>query len=75
MAGDRERRCGISRTGRGLIALSYTARFVIVSGMDDEPQWREIARALEYWVIGGLVAGSMVYGIYIGIRDLIAMLF
>ena len=55
-----------------LIALSYTARSGILSGMDDEPRWREIAKALEYWLLGALVAGSMVYGIYIGIRDLVA---
>lgn len=39
--------------------------------MDDEPRWRKIAKALEYWALGALVAGSMVYGIYIGIRDLV----
>jgi len=40
--------------------------------MHDEPRWCEIAKALEYWVLGALVAGSMVYGISIGISDLVA---
>ena len=74
MAGDRERRRRFPRSGRELIALSYTPRCGIQKGMDDEPRWREIAKALEYWAMGALVAGSMVYGIYIGVRDLLLML-
>lgn len=74
MAGDRER-CGcVPRSGRGLIGLSYKPRWGIQLGMDDKPRWREVAKALKYWAVGGLVAGSMVYGIYIGVRDLVAML-
>lgn len=42
--------------------------------MDDEPRWREIAKAMEYWVLGALVARSMVYGLCIGIKDLVACL-
>ena len=72
MAGDRERRRRFPRSGCRIAALSYTPRFGIVSGMDDEPRWREIAKALEYWVLSALVVGSMIYGIIIGIRDLIA---
>ena len=42
--------------------------------MDDEPRWREIAKALEYWAMGALVAGSMVYGLWIAAWDVIALL-
>lgn len=73
MAGDRERRRRFPRSGCRIAALSYTPRFGIVSGMDDEPRWRDLAKALEYWVIGALVAGSMLCGVYIAIRDLIRM--
>ena len=40
--------------------------------MDDEPRRREIAKALEYWAPSTFVVGSMIYGIVIGIRDIIA---
>lgn len=43
-------------------------------GIDDEPRWREIAEALEYWMLGALVAGSMLYGLWIGIWDALALL-
>ena len=39
--------------------------------MDNEPRRREIAKALEYWVLTALVAGAMIYGIVIGIRDML----
>lgn len=74
MAGHQERRGLLSRSGRRIAALSYTARIGILSGMDDEPRWREIAKAMEYWVLGALVARSMVYGLCIGIKDLVACL-
>ena len=41
--------------------------------MDDESRCREIANAMEYGVLGALVAGSLIYGIYIGISDLVAV--
>ncbi|WP_269473401.1 hypothetical protein [Sphingomonas sp. HMP6] len=40
--------------------------------MDDEPRWRQTARALEYWAIAALVAGSMIYGLAIAAKDVIA---
>ena len=41
--------------------------------MDEESRWRQVAKALEYWVLSALVAGSLIYGIIIGVRDVIAM--
>lgn len=73
MAGHRKRRGRLPRSGRRLAALSYSP-LGIASGTDNEPRWREIAQAMEYWVIGALVAGSMFYGLWIGIWDVIALL-
>lgn len=40
--------------------------------MDDEPRRREIAKALENWVLTAFVAGAMIYGVLIRIRHMIA---
>jgi hypothetical protein len=39
--------------------------------MDDKPRLREIAKALEYWALTAFVAGSLVYGMAIGVTDLV----
>ena len=40
--------------------------------MDDKPQVREIAKALEYCVLSAFLVGSMIRGIIIAIGDMIA---
>ena len=42
--------------------------------MDDEPRRREIAKALENWVLTAFVAGAMIYGSIIGIREMISVI-
>ena len=42
--------------------------------MDDESRRREIAKALEYWALGAFVAGSIIYGSIIGIREMISVI-
>ncbi len=38
--------------------------------MDDEPNWRERRRALEYWLISALVAGAFVAGLFSAMKHL-----
>ena len=73
MAGDRERRGRVPRSGRRIAEpLSYKLQFCVWLRVDNEPRWREIAKALEYWALSALVVGSLLYGIFIAIRNMIA---
>jgi hypothetical protein len=36
----------------------------------DKTVWQERAEAVEYWIMGALFGGALVYGIFIGLRDL-----
>jgi hypothetical protein len=45
-----------------------------IQQMGREPQRQKVAKAIEYWVIAALVAGSMVYGAFLGVRDLIRLM-
>jgi hypothetical protein len=40
----------------------------------DAPAWKERAEAVEYWVMGVIVAGAWLYGIYCGVRSVVGTL-
>ena len=49
----------------------YCVRMPFPDPLDrDEPAWKERAEAIEYWIMGALVAGAWVAGIVAGIRSL-----
>ena len=51
--------------------LSYTSLICVSVYMDDEPQWKERAIAIEFWLLAALTLGSLLYGLYCGLRSLV----
>lgn len=61
-----------SSTGPALdLELSYLARICSDCRMKPEKGWRTRARALEYWVMSALVAGSFAAGLWGALRWLL----
>lgn len=60
--------------------LSYRRSDVLVGGMacpnpdrdDEEPEWKRIGMAVEFWTLTAIVGGALVYGIVLTFVSLAA---